>query len=499
MTIEEALGRLDALQKKLSAYDHALGLMSYDGLTGAPKATAANRAQSMGVLSEELYRLKTGPETVELLEYLDGERNRLDRKQNRMVFLLLKGVRQIRRIPMEEYVDYQKLLVEADDVWHTAKERGDWPLFRPLLERIFDTVKRFAAYCAPEKDPYDYWLNEYEEGTDRSFCDGFFASLRAQIVPLLDAVRAKPQPDCTLLHGFFPVDAQRRFSRRLMELIGLDLGHVGLATTEHPFTTSLGSHLDERITTNYHEDDFTSSMFSVIHEGGHALYDTGSDDSLAWTVLDGGVSMGVHESQSRFYENILGRSLAFCSHIFPVAQAYFPELSAYTAEDFYRAVNRADPGCIRIEADELTYPLHIMVRYELEKRVMAGELAVADLPEEWNRLYKDYLGVDVPDDRSGVLQDSHWSGGAVGYFPSYALGGAYGAQFLRKMRQTVDVDTCLRRGDFAPINAWLRERVWRHGALYTPAELFRNAVGEPFDPAAFTDYLKDKYTQLYDL
>ncbi len=499
MTLEEALRELDALQKKISAYDHALGLLSYDGLTGAPKGTAANRAQSTGVLSEELYRLQTGPETAELLQCLEESGAALDRKTQRTVYLLGKSIRQMRCIPVEEYVAWQRLLVEADDVWHTAKERSDWPLFAPVLERVFGTVKRFAGYCAPEKDPYDYWLNEFEEGTDRARCDEFFDALHAGIVPLLERVRTKPQPDCTVLRGTFPVEAQERFSRRLMELIGLDLDHVGLATTEHPFTTSLGSHLDERITTHYHTDDFASSMFSVIHEGGHALYDTGSAEELAWTVLDGGVSMGIHESQSRFYENILGRSRAFSAYIFPVAAEYFPSLRDYSAEDFYRAVNRAEPGLIRIEADELTYALHIMVRYALEKRVMAGELAVAELPGEWNRLYKEYLGVDVPDDRSGVLQDSHWSGGAVGYFPSYALGSAYGAQLLRKMRETVDVDACLRRGDFAPINEWLRARIWQHGCLYTPAELFRNAVDEPFDPGAFIAYLTEKYTDLYDL
>ena len=499
MTVAQARKDLDELQKKLSAYDHALGLMSYDGLTAAPKGTAANRAQSMGVLSGELYRLSTGPETVGLLEYLNDNPETLDEKERRAVFLLRKDILRMQRIPMQEYVDYQKLLVEADDVWHTAKARSDFSLFRPCLERIFDAVKRFVGYCAPEKDPYDYWLNEYEEGTDRAFCDDFFAALRAGIVPLLEKVRARPQPDCAVIRGCFPVEAQRRFARELMALIGLDPEHVGLAETEHPFTTSLGSHLDERITTRFRADDFTFSMFSVIHEGGHALYDTGSDDDLAWTALDGGVSMGVHESQSRFYENILGRSRAFCEYIFPVAQRCFPALSAYSAEDFWRAVNRAEPGPVRIEADELTYALHIMVRYELEKRVLAGDLAVADLPGEWNRLYREYLGVEVRDDRSGVLQDSHWSGGAIGYFPAYARGSAYGAQLLRKMRETVDVDACLRRGNFAPVNAWLRERIWCHGRLYAPAELFRKAVDEPFDPAVFTQYLTDKYTQLYNL
>ncbi len=499
MTLEQARERLEALQKKRSAYDHALGLLSYDGLTNAPKGTAANRAQTMGILSEELYRLNTGPETVELLEYLDESRDKLTPAEQRTVFLLLKSIRQMQAIPMADYVGYQQLLVEADDVWHTAKENSDFTLFQPYLERIFETVKRFAGFCAPEKDPYDYWLNEFEEGTDRQRCDSFFAALRAGIVPLLEQVKVKPQPDSEVLRGEFPAAAQAEFSLRIMGLMGLDPAHVGLATTEHPFTTSLGSHLDERITTHYYEDNFTSSMFSVIHEGGHALYDTGCDDAYAWTALDGGVSMGIHESQSRFYENLLGRSRAFCEYIFPVAQSFFPSLRGRTPEEFYRAVNRAEPGCVRLEADELTYALHIMVRYELEKRVMAGELAVADLPGEWNRLYRDYLGVDVPDDRRGVLQDSHWSGGAIGYFPSYALGSAYGAQLLKVMGETVDVDAALRRGDFAPINAWLRERIWRHGCLYPPAELFRMAAGGEFDPRYFITYLTEKYTELYAL
>ena len=500
MTLTEARARLDALQKKQSAYYHALGLLSYDGETTAPKGTAANRAQSMGVLSEEVYRLSTGGETVSLLEYLDGEKASLDEREKREVYLLLRDIRKLRKIPMDEYVAHEKLLVEAQDVWHTAKETDDWPLFEPYMEKIVADAGRFAAYCAPEKQPYDYWLNEYEEGLDRAKCDAFFAVLRARIVPLLQRVQAKPQLDRSILCGNFPAEAQRRFSLRLMELIGLDRTHVGLAETEHPFTTSLGSHLDERITTHYHEDDFSSSMYSVIHEGGHALYDTGSDDALAYSELDGGVSMAVHESQSRFYENILGRSRAFCEYIFPELETYFPGVTAgYTAEDLYRAVCRAEPSLIRTEADELTYALHVMVRYELEKRLMDGSLAVRELPQAWNALYREYLGVEVPDDRRGVLQDSHWSGGAIGYFPSYALGSAYGAQFLRKMRESVDVDACVRAGDIAPVNAWLRERVWRHGGLYPPAELFRRAVGEEFDPTVFTDYLEQKYTELYDL
>lgn len=500
MNLEQAKQDLMALQSKMSAYAHAMSLIYYDGVTAAPRGTAANRGHALSVLSEEEYKLATGEQTVALLELLDAHKDELNEKEQRMVYLLLKSIRQMQKIPMAEYVAYQELLVQADDVWHRAKETSDFELFRPLLEQIFETNIRFAGYCAPEKAPYDYWLSEYEDGLNMETCDQFFATVRSRLVPLLQKVAAVPQVDNACLYGHFPAKAQEKLAWQLMKLIGLDLDHCGLTTTEHPFTTSFGSHFDERITTNYQEDNFSSSMFSVIHEGGHALYDMGSDDDLAYTVLDGGVSMGIHESQSRFYENLLGRSRPFVERVFPLLQDAFPEqLKNYTAEDVYKAINRAEPSLIRTESDQVTYCLHVMVRYELEKQVMAGRLAVKDLPQAWNRLYKEYLGVDVPDDRHGVLQDSHWSGGSIGYFPSYALGSAYGAQLLKKMRETVDVDDCLRRGDFGPINQWNREHIWKYGSLYKPGRLLEMALGEPFDPNVYLDYLEEKCRDVYGI
>ena len=499
MTLDTAREKLSALQRKLSAIDHACALIYYDGATTAPKGTAANRGQSMEILSQESYEVTTGRETVLLLDFLDGHQDELTEQEQRMVYLLLKSIRQMQKIPKEEYVALQKLLVEGEDLWHRAKQTNDFSLFEPALTEIFAAYIRVAGYCAPGKDPYDYWLGEFEEGLTKAKCDEFFSNLRAHIIPLMQKVQAKQQLSNEMLHGHFPEQAQTVLSEKLMALMGLDRDHVGLSTTEHPFTTSLGSHLDERITTHYYEEDFSFSMYSVIHEGGHALYDTGSDDALAYTVLDGGVSMGIHESQSRFYENLLGRSRAFCEYIYPTLQELFPEqMEGYTAEDLYRAVNRAEPSLIRTEADELTYCLHVMIRYELEKRIFAGELSVHDLPAEWNRLYREYLGIEVPDDKHGVLQDSHWSSGNIGYFPSYALGSAYGVQFLRKMQETVDVEDCLRRGDFAPINDWNREHIWKHGALYPPKELIRNIVGE-FSTEAYTTYLEEKFGEIYDL
>ena len=500
MTVETAREQLKTLQAKMAAYGHATSLIFYDGVTTAPKGTAANRGQTLSILSEESYKLATGEESLALLNYLDEHKEELDAAEQRMVFLLLKDVRKLQKIPMAEFVAYQKLLVEADDVWHRAKETSDFELFRPILEQIFETNIRFAGYCAPEKHPYDYWLSEFEDGLDMETCDRFFDTLRSRIVPLLQKVSEKPQVDNRILFGHFPAQQQEKLSQWLMDLIGLDKNHCGLATTEHPFTISLGSHHDVRITTNYHEDDFASSLFSVVHEGGHALYDTGSDDAWAYTVLDGGVSMGIHESQSRFYENLLGRSRAFVSVLFPKLQELFPEqMASYTEEDLYKAINRAEPSLIRIEADEVSYCLHVMVRYELEKQVMSGKLAVKDLPQAWNKLYKEYLGVDVPDDRRGVLQDSHWSGGSIGYFPSYALGSAYGAQLLRKMKETVDVEACVRSGNFAPINDWNREHIWKYGCMMKPGELLEKALGEQFDPTVYISYLEEKCAEIYGL
>lgn len=500
MELKEALTRLTQLQAKMSAYNHAMSLIYYDGATTAPKGTAANRGQALSILSEETYKLSTGDETVELLEYLDAHKDELDDKSARTVFLMLKDIRDMKKIPIEEYIAYQQLSVESEDAWHTAKETSDFALFCPYLEKMFDYQKKFAAYCAPEMHPYNYCLNNFEDGLTMEKCDEFFAALRSRLVPLIKKIGGKKQLSNDCIMGDFDEAAQERFSIELMKVMGIDLDHCGLGTTEHPFTTSIGSHHDVRITTNYDRENLASSMYSVIHEGGHALYDMGSDDELAYTVLDGGVSMGIHESQSRFYENLLGRSRAFVEYIFPTVRECFPEqMKGYSTEDLYRAVNLVTPSLIRTEADEVTYCLHVMVRYELEKRIMSGELEVKDLPCEWNRLYKEYLGVDVPNDREGVLQDSHWSGGGIGYFPSYALGSAYGAQLLRKMKETVDVDACLARGDFAPINEWNREHIWKFGALYKPSELLETALGEKFDPFVYTDYLEEKYGELYKL
>ena len=284
-----------------------------------------------------------------------------------------------------------------------------------------------------------------------------------------------------------------------MEVLTIDRDHCNIGEVEHPFTTNFSKD-DVRITTHYHEKAFASSMYSVIHEGGHALYELNIGDDIKYSPLGGGASMSIHESQSRFYENIIGRSEAFLTYILPDIQKLGPKaLKDVTPHDFYLAVNKSKPSLIRTQADELTYCFHVMIRYELEKQLIAGTLAVKDLPAAWNALYKEYLGVDVPDDTRGVLQDSHWSSGSFGYFPSYALGSAYGAQMLKVMERDIPVWELVAKGDLKPIVGWLTERIYRYGRLLKPNELILKACEAPFDPHYYVEYLKNKYTEVYGL
>lgn len=498
MELHEALAKLDQLQRKQIAYDHVMGMISYDGDTVAPKGSSANRAETLGILSEEIYKLSTCEDTISLLDVLHGRRDELDLKHRRIVEVMHKDIENTRKIPMDEYIAYQKLSVEAGDIWHKAKEENNYALFMPYLEKLIDFSRRFVHYTRPDMPVYDALLDQYEKGLTREKCDQFFNTLRRELVPLIRKISACKQVDDSFLLGHFPLDKQRKLSDYLMQVMGIDRAHCGIGETEHPFTTGFTKY-DVRITTHYYEDNFASSMYSVIHEGGHALYDLHPTDELAYTVLGGGVSMSIHESQSRFYENIIGRSYGFVKLIAPKLRELFPELSECSDEALYKAFNKAQPSLIRTESDELHYAMHIMVRYELEQKLLDGTLSVQELPQEWNRLYKEYLGIDVPSDREGVLQDMHWAGGMFGYFPSYALGSAYSAQMLSVIKESIDVDAAIESGDLSSINHWLEENIWQHGGLYEPDVLLEKAFGQAFDPMYFVRYLKEKFSAIYNL
>ena len=499
MELAQAITKLDALQRKMFAYNHAMGVLYYDGATAAPAGSAANRGETMAVLSEAEYLMATGPEMIDLLDFLYAHNDELTQKQRRIVEMLRKDLAELRCIPQEEYAAASKLMAESTAAWHEAKPRSDFSIFAPYLEKVIETKKRFAHYVKPDIDPYEYYLDTYEPGLTRRKCDEFFAALRARVVPLLKRVQAARQVDASFLTGDFPLEAQRKLSDELMEIMRIDRSFCSIGETEHPFTTNFTKR-DVRITTHYYPDNAVSSMYSVIHEGGHALYELHTADEDMYNGLGSGVSMGLHESQSRFYENLVGRSRGFVTFLAPRLRALFPQQLGGVSDDaLYRAVNRCKASLVRTEADELTYSLHIMVRYEIEKKLFADEISVAEIPQEWNRLYQEYLGVTPSCDRDGCLQDSHWSDGSFGYFPSYALGSAYGAQMLARMRETVDVDACEKNGDLAPINAWLCEHIWQYGCLYKPAELLERVFETPFDPKYYLDYLETKFTEIYEL
>ena len=495
--IQETVERYRTYLGKLRAYDHAMGLMGYDMNTVMPKGAGPIVGDTFGVLSEVEYDMVTSPETEAMQREILEHRDEVDPNLVRTAELAMEERERIACIPKDEFVQYTIDQTTADQVWHEAKIKSDFAMFLPHLEKLIAANKRFARYYKPDAPIYDTMLDAYEKGLNTKTLDAFFAAVREKLVPVI--AKIKVQPDVSFLHKHYPIAEQRVFSDYLMDVLGLDRNHCIIGETEHPFTTNFTKY-DVRITTHYHEDALESSMYSVIHEGGHATYERGIADEIARLPIGGGVSMSVHECQSRFFENIIGRSEPFIETIFPKMQELFPEqLQGVTAEQMYLAVNKAEPSLIRTEADELTYALHVLVRYEIEKGLFEGSIAAEDLPKIWNAKYKEYLGIDVPDDKQGVLQDSHWSGGNVGYFPSYALGSAYGAQMLAKMKQTVDVDAAVRSGDLRPITGWLEEHIWKFGCLYDPVDLLERAVGEPFDPKYYTDYLEEKFSAIYGL
>lgn len=485
---------------KMQAYNHAMGKLYYDSVTIMPKMGAEAVAKTMGVLSEEQYKLATSPELKELCNIIVEHRNEVDFVTFREAQEHLEGMVKLEKVPMDEFVQYQMDVAQAQSVWHEAKETNNFALFEPHLEKIVAYNRKLAAYYDPTKPAYDVLLNEYEKGLTMEVLDKFFADIRKQLVPLLEAIKTRGKKiDTDFLQKDYPVEQQRLLTDELMRVMKMDPKRSICGETEHPFTTNFTKN-DVRITTHYHSDMLMSSFYSVVHEAGHATYELNIGNELTDSPLGGGASMGVHESQSRMFENIIGRSREFISLVLPTMQGLFPtQLEGVSLEQFYLAANKAEPSLIRTEADELTYPLHIMVRYEIEKKLISGELQVKDLPKVWSSMVKEYLGIEVPDDKRGVLQDSHWSGGMIGYFPSYAIGSAYSAQMFDAMNKEFDVLKQVESGDLGPIIDWLTDKIYKYGCLKYPKELVENACGAPFDPSYYTDYLRSKFTAIYAL
>jgi len=408
-------------------------------------------------------------------------------------------------IPEEEYRYFSELQMRAYSAWVEAKGNSDFSIFSPYLEELVEYQKKFIGYRLDKgfvyDNPYDAMLDDFEPGMTVAVLDKFFDELRRGVVPLLERVMSAEK----IISGDFryrevPLDVQRKFSPFLMETAGFDMERGQLRECEHSFTMPLGRN-DTRITTHYYENDFFASFYGVMHESGHAIYEQNIAPELDNTILGTGASYGIHESQSRFFENMAGRNRAFLEGIYDdfilLTDGYFDDISAH---ELYEAVNIVRPSPIRITADELTYSLHIMVRYEIEKMLFnEPDLKIDDLPGIWNEKMQEYLGVTPANDAEGILQDVHWSNGEFGYFPTYALGNAYSAQILNAMEKDIDVQSSLRAADFSEIDAWLTEKIHKYGALLSPDEILAQITKEGFSPRYYIRYLTNKYESLYDL
>lgn len=488
-------------QRSLNAYDQALSLLGWDARTGAPKKGVEERSEVVGALATELFARKTSGRLKEMSQYLlePEAASQVSAVARRAAEETLTEVERMEHLPQEEYQAFTTLTSKTESYWEDAKASGDFDGFRPYLEEIVAYQRRFADYLGYDGHPYDALLHDFEPGMTVSTLHATFSRLRDGLLPLVEQVKAASVgPDTSFLHAHFPKDRQRAFSEHVLRQMTYDFDAGRLDETVHPFAVGLNRN-DVRVTTKYDESDFRTAVFGTIHEGGHALYEQNLGAGLAGTILADGASMGIHESQSLFWENFVARTRSFWENNYDKLQELSGGQFQHVAlDDFYFAVNSVEPSLIRIEADEMTYSLHIILRYELEKSLIEGSLQVKDLPEAWNEKMKQYLGVAPSNHAEGVLQDVHWAGGAFGYFPSYALGYIYAAQLQQAMvRDLPAFDDLIASGDLAPVRHWLTEHVHQHGRMKRPADIIEAATGEGTNPEPLLAHLSHKYQSLY--
>ncbi|WP_342546613.1 carboxypeptidase M32 [Paenibacillus sp. FSL P2-0089] len=501
--IQEEWDKFSELLSKIKGYYEAIGLLGWDLRTGAPRKGVEIRSATLGMLSAEAFRLQVSEEVGAFTAYFSRPEvaEQLDSNQNKIVKDTRKEYQRSKSIPSKTFEEYSVLTAHAQTIWEEAKDDNDFASFEPYLTKIVAFKQEFIDYWGVQGSRYDTLLDMYEPDLTVEKVDAIFTRLRSRLVPLAEAINASPnKPDTEFLSQIFPKEQQEKFGLFLLEQMGYDFEAGRLDESVHPFATGLNPG-DVRITTNYLLDNVTSSIFSSLHEGGHALYEQNFGEELIGTPLAQGASMGIHESQSRLWENMIGRSRAFWQRYYGDLQQHFPEqLANVEMEDFYRAINSVGNSFIRIEADELTYNLHIIVRYEIEKLIFNEGLEVKDLPETWNAKYQEYLGITPPTDALGVLQDVHWSGGDFGYFASYSLGNMYAAQMLNTLRKELpEFEELIATGNLLPIKEWLTEKVYRFGQSLTPSQIIEQVTGEPLNPDYLADYLEAKYTELYKL
>ncbi|MBS1714743.1 MAG: carboxypeptidase M32 [Armatimonadetes bacterium] len=494
------MSSLAALKSRLAdvnALNAAIAMMDWDQQTYMPHGAGNARAQHSSILSRMAHETFTADETRALLDKAVAEGG--DEDETAMMRVVRRDLDLATKIPSSLVEEKSKLAALGHEAWVKARANNDFASFAPHLERLFDICRKEAECLGYTDHVYDALTDLYEEGATKAKWDAMFGAVRQPLVDLVRRIQERgAQPDDAFLYGKWDVKAQSEFTEMLAKAVGFDFDRGRQDTAAHPFCGGWSVN-DVRLTTRY-KDYLASAIFGTLHEAGHGMYEQGSPQAWDMTPLAGGVSLGVHESQSRTWENIVGRSRAFWSKFLPDLKAKFPSLPDVDLETFYRAVNKVQPSLIRVEADEVTYNLHIMVRYEVECAILTGALAVRDLPDFWNSKYEEYLGVTPPDDARGCLQDVHWSAGSVGYFPTYSMGNLLSYQIWEKLAADLgDVDALMSKGEFAPVLEWLQKKVYRAGRKFRPAELMESVTGRALDPQPYLKGITAKYEAIYGL
>ena len=495
----EAYEALMVQMRELDVIGQISGLLGWDQEVMMPPKAAAMRAEQLAWLSKEGHTRMTAPEVGELISAAESEVNGSEVEQGN-IRIIRDSYDKATKKPTEFVEEKARHTSKSIVSWTEAREKNDFSIFRDDLAKMIDMSRQLAGYLGYEDNPYDALLDLYESGLCVAKLDPLFAGLRESSVPLIKAVsELENKPDCSWVHKHpWPKASQEALSQAISEAIGFDFQAGRRDESTHPFCG--GSNPDDvRWTTRYDEKEPYGAIYGTMHETGHALYEQGRPRDLDFQPVGEANGLGVHESQSRLWENQVGRSLAFCEWSFPMWQEHFPaNFEGVTPEMLWQAVNQVEASLIRVEADEATYNLHIMIRYEIEKKLINGELEVDDLPDAWDDMYEEFLGIRSPTRTEGVLQDIHWSFGAFGYFPTYTLGNLYSAQLLQAAEKDIgSIDEQVRRGDFTPLLDWMRKHVHARGSILEPSDHIEEATGEQPKPDAFVAYLADKINALY--
>lgn len=498
--LQQKLDKVHAVQKEAGKYHYAARILNFDQQTLCPEKAQEEQGEIAAFLNNKAFQLEKDPAYIEAFESLYEHRKELSEKDAVMAESLHRSYAATKNITPKMNEAFSLVYNKAYVDWLRAKTASDFSIFAPTLKELFTVIqKELSLKEDPLPLPYDNLLDNYERGMTTKDLDQIFDACKKRLLPLLERIKTSQKKIRTdFMHKKVTNAQQEEMARYLMDLVGYDTTRGALATTEHPFTDWMSKN-DVRITTHYHENDFSSSIYTIIHESGHAMFEQFQPEEDHDFHITGCKTMGMHESVSRFYENIIGRSPAFIHTIYPKVCEIFPEVMEGVSEkEFWEAMNLVQPSLIRTQADEFTYVLHIIIRYELEKALWAGEIGIDDLNTLWADKYEEYLGIRPTKDAEGALQDVHWSFG-FGYFPTYAIGNFYNAMYYQEMKKALPVEDLLSKGELLPIRDWMQEHVFKKANLLTPKEWIKDITGKALSPDAYLDYLEAKYKALYEL